>query len=288
MDCPPEHEDVRPWLYIGVRLKAAGLHVPEVYAQDLDQGFLLIEDMGTQLYLDVLDESHANTLYSAAMDALLLMQTRVNSEDLPMFNHDVMMNGLLIMPRWFLGHYLEHTPDDNEWVLIKKAFAFIVGNVLAQPLCFVHRDFHSRNLMLVSHRTPGILDFQGALNGPITYDLASLLRDAYISWPDARVQGWVRSYWQMLCDNGLIDDEVDCACFQRWFDLTGLQRHLRLLGQFVRLERRDGKKGYLKDLPRIYQYVLEVARSYPELNSLADLLKYHAADHAVTQAPPAG
>jgi aminoglycoside/choline kinase family phosphotransferase len=282
MDSPPEREDPRPWLAIGERLAAAGLHVPAVRAKDLEQGFLLIEDLGHRLYLSELNEHNADTLYGDAMDALLRMQTRVDHRDLPPFDRDVLVRGLEVMPEWFLTRHLDHAPSCDEWDVLEAAFGVIVANALEQPRRFVHRDYHSRNLLVVERDNPGIIDFQGALAGPITYDLASLLRDAYIVWPRERVEGWVQSYRQRLLDAGVIPSDVDAARFLRWFDLTGLHRHVRVLGQFYRLWYRDGKPGYLADVPTVYRYVREVARSYPELAAFADLLERHAADRDLT------
>ncbi|HET8763738.1 MAG TPA: phosphotransferase [Rhodanobacter sp.] len=283
MDSPPQREDPRPWLAIGARLAAAGLHVPAVRTQDLQQGFLLIEDLGSRLYLDELNEANADQLYGDAMNALLAMQTRVACDDLPPFDHAVLVSGLEVMPEWFLQRHLGHTPGCGEWDVLEAAFDVIVRNALAQPRCFVHRDFHSRNLLAVDANNPGIIDFQGALHGPLTYDLASLLRDAYIAWPRARVEGWVESYRHRLRDAGVIDASVDAARFLRWFDLTGLHRHVRVLGQFYRLWYRDGKPGYLKDVPQVYRYVVEVARSYPELADFAALLERHVQGRDLTQ-----
>ncbi len=283
MDSPPEREDPRPWLAIGARLAAAGLHVPKVAAQDLQQGFLLIEDLGSRLYLDVLDDANADRLYGDAMDALLVMQTKVACADLPPFDHQVLVNGLEVMPKWFLERHLGHTPSCEEWDVLEAAFDVIVRNALAQPRVFVHRDYHSRNLLLVDDNNPGILDFQGALHGPLTYDLASLLRDAYIAWPRERVAAWVESYRLRLRHAGAIGHDIDATRFLRWFDLTGLHRHVRVLGQFYRLWYRDGKPGYLKDVPQVYRYVIEVARSYPELAAFAALLERHAAGRDLTQ-----
>lgn len=283
MDSPPAQEDPRPWLAIGERLAAAGLHVPAVRAKDLEQGFLLIEDLGNRLYLSELNEHNADALYGDAMDALLRMQTRMDWHDLPPFDHDVLVRGLEVMPEWFLVRHLGHTPSCDEWDVLEAAFGTIVRNALEQPRCFVHRDYHSRNLLIVERDNPGIIDFQGALAGPITYDLASLLRDAYIVWPRERVQGWVESYRRRLLDAGVLDAGIDTAHFQRWFDLTGLHRHVRVLGQFYRLWYRDGKPGYLADVPTVYHYVISVARSYPELVDFAALLERHAAGRDLTQ-----
>ncbi|OOG45788.1 phosphotransferase [Rhodanobacter sp. C01] len=287
MDSPPTQEDPRPWLAIGARLAAAGLHVPAVHAQDLEQGFLLIEDLGSRLYLPALNEQSADALYSDAMDALLRMQTRMDCSGLPPFDHAMLVSGLEVMPEWFLSRHLGHTPSCGEWDVLEAAFDVVIRNALQQPRCFVHRDFHSRNLLIVESNNPGIIDFQGALAGPITYDLASLLRDAYIVWPRERVEIWVESYRRLLVDAGLIDREIDRAHFLRWFDLTGLHRHIRVLGQFYRLWYRDGKPGYLADVPRVYHYVVSVARSYPELADFVALLERHTQGRDLTKAAAA-
>jgi aminoglycoside/choline kinase family phosphotransferase len=292
MDSPPEREDPRPWLAIGGRLAAAGLHVPAVRATDLERGFLLIEDLGSRLYLSELNEASADRLYGDAMDALLVMQTRVACDDLPPFDHAMLVRGLETMPEWFLQRHLGHTPSCGEWDVLEAAFDVVIRNALEQPRRFVHRDYHSRNLLVVDDppgitapglSSPGILDFQGALHGPVTYDLASLLRDAYIAWPRERVEGWVESYRRRLLGAGVIDAAIDAARFRRWFDLTGLHRHVRVLGQFYRLWYRDGKPGYLADVPQVYRYVIDVARGYPELADFAALLERHARGRDLTQ-----
>jgi N-acetylmuramate 1-kinase len=283
MDSPPAQEDPHPWLAIGEQLAAAELHVPAVYDKDLEQGFLLIEDLGSRLYLPALNEATADALYGDAMNALLCMQSRMDHHDLPPFDRDLMMRGLEIMPEWFLGRHLGHKPDGSERDVLEAAFDVIIRNAQEQPHCFVHRDYHSRNLLIVDHNNPGIIDFQGALSGPITYDLASLLRDGYIAWPRERVEAWVESYRRKLMDAHLIDAEVDARQFLRWFDLTGLHRHVRVLGQFYRLWYRDGKSGYLADVPRVYHYVISVARSYPELADFVALIERHAQGRDLTK-----
>lgn len=283
MDSPPAQEDPRPWLAMGERLAAAGLHVPAVHAKDLEQGFLLIEDLGTQLYLPALNDDSADRLYGDAMDALLLMQTRMDHADLPLFDHARLVSGLEVMPEWFLGKHLNHTPTCHEWDVLEAAFSAIIRNALEQPRRFVHRDYHSRNLLIVDDNNPGIIDFQGALSGPITYDLASLLRDAYIVWPRERVESWVESYRQRLLKADVIDEKISRERFLRWFDLTGLHRHIRVLGQFYRLWYRDGKPGYLADVPRVYHYVVSVAERYPDLADFVALLHRHADGRDLTQ-----
>ena len=273
MDSPPAQEDPRPWLEIGARLSAAGLHVPAVQAQDLERGFLLIEDLGTQLYLPALDDDTVNALYGDALDALLRMQRDADVTGMQPYDHAFLQRELEIMPEWFLRRHLGHAPACGEWDVLESAFTVLLHNALEQPRCFVHRDYHSRNLLVTADNNPGIIDFQGALHGPITYDLASLLRDCYIVWDRARVEAWVESYRLRLQAAQLIGAEVDHPRFLRWFDLTGLQRHIKVLGIFCRLCYRDGKPGYLDDLPRVYDYVTDVAARYPELADFVTLLR---------------
>lgn len=283
MDSPPAQEDPAPWLEIGARLSAAGLHVPQVRAQDLQQGFLLIEDLGSQLYLPALTDATVDALYGDAMDALLLMQRDVDVTGMQPYDHTFLQRELEIMPEWFLGRHLGYTPECGAGDVLEAGFTVLLHNAQEQPRCFVHRDYHSRNLLVVETDhpgiiaprllSPGIIDFQGALVGPVTYDLASLLRDCYVVWDRARVEAWAESYRQRLQEEKLIDSTVDRGRFLRWFDLIGLQRHIKVLGIFCRLHYRDGKHGYLDDLPRVYDYVIEVAGRYPELADFAALLE---------------
>ncbi|WP_426688087.1 aminoglycoside phosphotransferase family protein [Rhodanobacter ginsengiterrae] len=273
MDSPPAQEDPAPWLRIGVQLATAGLHVPAVRAHDLEQGFLLIEDLGAQLYLPALNDDSVDTLYGDAMDALLRMQRDVDATGLPPYDHAFLQRELEIMPEWFLQHHLGHMPTCEEWDVLESAFTVLLKSALEQPCRFVHRDYHSRNLLITAHDSPGIIDFQGALRGPITYDLASLLRDCYIVWDRERVEAWAETHRLRLLDAGLIDLTVGRERFLRWFDLIGLQRHVKVLGIFCRLYYRDGKSGYLDDLPRVYDYVVDVAGRYPELADFVSLLQ---------------
>ena len=283
MDSPPAQEDPRPWLEIGDRLSAAGLHVPAVRAHDLQQGFLLIEDLGSQLYLPALNEATVDALYGDAMDALLRMQTGVDVIGMQPYDEAFLRREMEIMPEWLLGKHLGHALDDDDTDVLSAAFDVLLDSALEQPRCFVHRDYHSRNLLIVEPDnsdtvipgllSPGIIDFQGALRGPITYDLASLLRDCYIVWDRERVEGWVEGYRLRLQAAKSIDTTVDRERFLRWFDLIGLQRHIKVLGLFCRLGYRDGKLDYLDDLPRVYDYVISVASGYPELTGLVTLLE---------------
>lgn len=283
MDAPPELERLDAWLDIGARLRKAGLHAPAVYAVDAEQGFVLMEDLGARAYLTELREQTVDALYADALDALLGMQTQVDTTDLPAFDDAFVRMELELMPEWFLHRHLGLTLGDEKRASIDRAFAALVAAIREQPQGFMHRDYHSRNLMIVADHKPGIIDFQGAVVGPVAYDLASLLRDCYIAWDGERVDGWVEDYRQRLEHAHLIDHHVDAMHFRRWFDLTGLQRHLKVLGLFCRLWYRDGKLQYLMDLPIVWDYVIHVARAYNELAPLADLLERALGDRDIAE-----
>ena len=282
MDAPLDKESIAPWLDISLRLRHAGLHVPEIFAVDAAQGFILMEDLGARAYLPELNARTVEALYGDALDALLTMQTRVSPRDLPTFDEAFLMLELELMPTWFLERHLDYTPTCDEWDAIESAFRTLIDNARAQPQVFMHRDLHSRNLMIAERNNPGIIDFQGAVLGPIAYDLASLLRDCYIAWPIEQVDVWVERYRQRLVDAGAVD--VDGAHFRRWFDLIGLQRHIKVLGLFCRLNYRDSKAGYLADLPLVLDYVLTVARLYPELSAFTALIERAVGTRDVTLA----
>jgi aminoglycoside/choline kinase family phosphotransferase len=267
MDAPPDKEDTRPWLDIGARLHRAGLHTPDVLACDLGQGFVLMEDLGTRTYLPELSTATADALYADACTALSRMQS-VDTNGLPVFDRAQMVMEMELMPEWFLRRHLRFAPSCEQWDIVEAAFTFLVQSALEQPRCFMHRDYHSRNLLITAADSPGVIDFQGAMLGPLTYDLASLLRDCYIVWPRERVDAWAEQYRLRFSAN------TDAAIFRRWFDLIGLQRHIKVLGIFCRLCYRDGKAGYLDDLPRVLAYVLDVTRAYPELVDFAALLAH--------------
>lgn len=279
MDAPPDKENTAPWLDIGARLHRAGLHTPEVLAADLDKGFVLMEDLGTRTYLPELSAATADTLYGDASAALALMQ-HVDTNALPVFDRAQIVMELELMPEWFLRRHLDFAASCEQWDIVESAFTFLIHAALEQPRCFMHRDYHSRNLLITSTNNPGIIDFQGAMLGPLTYDLASLLRDCYIVWPAGRVDQWLQQYRMRF------SADVDAATFRRWFDLIGLQRHIKVLGIFCRLCYRDGKPGYLADLPRVLDYVLGVARRYPELTDFAALLEHAVAARDIQIANP--
>jgi N-acetylmuramate 1-kinase len=283
MDAPPGQEDLGPWLQIVDRLCSAGLHAPKVFARDLEQGFLLLADLGHDLLLPALDEHSVDHLYGLGLDTLLAMQIRVDSTGLPRYDEPRLVAEMELMPTWFLQRHLGYTPECEEWDVIASAFRALVSNAQAQPQVFVHRDFHSRNLLLDDDAL-GIIDFQDAVRGPITYDLASLLRDCYIAWPPVRVHEWVEDYRQRLIDTGMAN--ADAATFRRWFDLMGLQRHIKVLGIFCRLWYRDGKAGYLNDLPLVWQYTRDVGREYASTRPLVDLIERALADSDIRHPRP--
>lgn len=271
MDAPPEHEDIRPWLGVGTRLAAAGLHVPQVRQADAELGFVLMRDLGNALLLPALNEQSVDSLYGGALEALLRMQTHADASGLPLYDETRLVTEMELMPTWFLQRHLGITPECEQWDTIESAFRALLNNAAEQPQVFVHRDYHSRNLMIGTGHDPGIIDFQDAVRGPLTYDLASLLRDCYIAWPDARVYAWVEGYRQRAQAAGLSD--VNGATFRRWFDLMGLQRHLKVLGIFCRLWYRDGKRGYLNDLPLVWRYARNVGQQYQATAPLIALLE---------------
>jgi aminoglycoside/choline kinase family phosphotransferase len=277
MDAPPEKEDVRPYLKVAQLLESLGVHVPHVHEADSARGLLLLEDLGTTLYLDRLSAGDdPQPLYGDALTALAAIQVRgaAASHELPPYDSAALGRELALMPEWFLARHLglEATPAEGE--LIAQAFDFLIREALAQPAVFVHRDYHARNLMVVPGRNPGVIDFQDALRGPVGYDLVSLLKDCYIAWPRARVVDWVSGYRARLGAEGGAGSLAGAseAEFLRWFDLIGVQRHIKVLGIFCRLWYRDGKRGYLADLPRVLAYVRETCALYAELSSLGRLL----------------
>ncbi len=277
MDAPPDKEDLRPYLQVGALLAGFGLNVPRVLARYPEAGLLLLTDLGTELYLPALAQGDAvEALYRDALTALLRIQTagRDSASALPPYDGAYLRREMSLMPDWFLARHLGLVPDGDTLALLEGLFAALVEAALDQPQCFVHRDYHSRNLMVMPRDNPGILDFQDAMWGPVTYDLVSLLKDCYIAWAPARVAAWALGYRQMLLEAGF-DPGMDEAGFLRRFDLMGLQRHIKVLGIFCRLYYRDGKVQYLRDLPRVLDYVREVASRYPETRDFAAYIATH-------------
>lgn len=267
MDAPPEHEDCRPFVDIAGMLRGAGLSAPEVLAQDLEQGFLLLTDFGSDDYLSRLDADSFDALYADALDALLQMQGAVDARALPPYDAAFLEQEMDLFRDWFIERALGLALDESRWRRIKQ---ILVDSALAQPRVFVHRDYHSRNLMVTGQGNPGILDFQDAMYGPVTYDLVSLLRDVYVAWPPARIDALLRSYHARARAAGVVDVDVDV--FVEWFDLMGLQRHLKIAGIFSRLRIRDGKARYTRDIPRTLDYIGTACAARPAMAELAELV----------------
>lgn len=279
MDAPPGKEDVRPYLKVTRLLETLGAHVPHVHQADTDRGLLLLEDLGGTHYLSRFNAGEdPERLYGDALRVLADVQVRGRSAaaELPPYDREPLAREVALMPEWFLGRHLSVGLSDVESRMIARTFEFLVVEALAQPTVFVHRDFHSRNLMVVADRNPGIIDFQDALRGPVGYDLVSLLKDCYISWPRERVVRWVSGYRALLRskgDAGAWLSGADDTEFLRWFDLIGVQRHVKVLGVFARLWYRDGKAGYLRDLPLTLEYVRDTCTRYPELGEFGGFLE---------------
>lgn len=270
MDAPPEKEDCHPFVEIAQRLHASGLNAPEVLASDFAQGFLLLTDFGSQLYLPLLNQQDADKLYRDAMIALVTMQTRTPTQQLPPYNAKLLHTEMRLFTDWLLAKHLNLELSDSENLQLTACFELLATNALSQPQVFVHRDYHSRNLMYVPAHNPGILDFQDAVCGAITYDLVSLLRDCYIAWTPEQVYEWARFYYQLASDAQLLT--VSETQFLQWFDRMGVQRHLKASGIFARLWHRDGKAGYLPDIPRTLQYIVNACAQDVELQFLGELV----------------
>jgi len=274
MDAPPEREPCGPFVHVAALLRAAGVNAPQVHAKDLGQGFLLLTDLGTRTYLDVLetaDRDTANGLFQDAIEALLRWQQASRPGQLPPYDAALLRQELTLFPQWYLGRHcgIELPPDETS--ALERVFALLIASAAAQPQVFVHRDYMPRNLML-SEPNPGVLDFQDAVIGPISYDIVSLVRDAFISWDEEQVLDWCVRYWERARAAGLPVDP-DFSEFFRAFEWMGLQRHLKVLGIFARLTHRDGKAKYVADTPRFLRYARAVAERYAPLASLARLLQ---------------
>jgi hypothetical protein len=269
MDAPPEHEDCRPFVHVAGLMEQAGLHVPHVAAQDIVGGFLLLEDLGAHTYLDTLDATGADTLFADAIEALLRWQFATRAGMLPPYDEALLRRELELFPDWYVARHLGSQLTAPQRKVLDDAFALLVASALAQPRVFVHRDYMPRNLM-VSQPNPGVLDFQDAVIGPITYDLVSLFRDAFVSWEEERVLNWTIRYWERAKRSGL-PVQADFGQFYRDFEWMGLQRHLKVLGIFARINYRDGKPHYLADTPRFVAYVRKVAGRYREFGPLLKL-----------------
>ena len=272
MDAPPEHEDCGPFIHAADILQASGVHVPSILQKNLELGFLLLTDLGSTTYLQALQQraDEANRLYLDAIDALIGMQLSTQAHELPVYDEALLTREMNLFSDWYLAKHLQITLSEKQHVLLQNVFTSILQNNVAQPKVLVHRDYHSRNLMLATPN-PGILDFQDAVLGPITYDLVSLLKDAYISWDEECILDWVIRYWEKARKAGL-PVATDFSVFYRDFEWMGVQRHIKVLGIFARLNYRDGKSAYLNDMPLVMAYLRKVCGRYRELSPLLDLL----------------
>jgi N-acetylmuramate 1-kinase len=269
MDAPPDREDSHPYVSISQRMHSAGLHVPVVHASDFQAGFLLLSDLGNTLYLDVLARNNVQQLYADALDALRIMQQDTMAQGIPDYDENLLMAEMNLFSDWLLASHLGIELNSSRQAAVKQSFNYLVQAALEQPRCFVHRDYHSRNLMVCPDQNPGIIDFQDAVFGPVTYDLVSLLKDCYIKWPRQDINEWVRYFFTRAGPR-----DTDLTTYRRWFDLMGVQRQLKASGIFARLYHRDHKAGFLKDIPRTLSYILDLEDDYPQLRFLIDLIRH--------------
>lgn len=279
MDAPPDRENVRPYLKVSALLESLRVHVPHVHESDPERGLLLLEDLGSVHYLGRLEAGgDAEALYGDALDTLADIQARGEeaASALAPYDREPLLREMALMPEWFCGRHLELALTREEREIIAHAFEWLIGEALAQPQVFVHRDYHSRNLMVVERHNPGVIDFQDALRGPIGYDPVSLLKDCYIAWPRARIEQWVSEHRVKLAARGFNACTSDRELLH-WVDVVGVQRHLKVLGIFARLWYRDGKPGYLRDLPLTLRYVIEACAQQPQLAELGRFLERRAA-----------
>ena len=270
MDAPIEHEDCIPFINISKKLSDAGLNAPLVIKHNLELGFLLLSDLGTVQYLSILNEQNFKVLYKDALTALHRMQQNINTTDIPSYDYDLLLSELELFEQWFINIHLDVKLSEKQQETIQNCNQILIQNALVQPQVFVHRDYHSRNLMKVKEKNPGILDFQDAVIGAVTYDLVSLLKDCYIQWDEQAVNQMVDDFRQQF--NKLNATKYSNQQWQKWFDLMGLQRHLKVVGIFCRLNYRDHKPNYLKDLNLTLCYIKSTCEKYPDFIPLLKLI----------------
>jgi len=272
VDSPPDKEDNHQFQLVQKLLENNNIAVPKLIAIENQLGYMLQQDLGDTLLLSKLNESNVDQYYDNAMQLLLKLQATPVSQEIPPYDQDLLMREMMLFKDWLIGTHLHINLTHDETISLLENFQLLMDNALNQPQVLVHRDYHSRNIMVSDDSTLSTIDFQDAVVGPITYDLVSLLKDCYVTWPLAKVKAWVESYYQQL----YLKDATDFETFWRWFELMGVQRHLKAAGIFCRLNHRDGKSGYLADIPRTLSYVLDVACRYEELEPIA-----HIIDHRV-------
>lgn len=270
MDAPPDRENCESFILTNRKLAMAGLNVPHIYEADTTAGILLLSDLGDDLYLHHLETNSADRLYSDAMDALMRIQA-IDPAELPVYDDTLLMREMELFREWFLGKHLQIAATAQQHAVLERTFVRLIDLAHAQPRVFVHRDYHSRNLMVTPENSPGILDYQDAVQGPLTYDLVSLLRDSYIAWPRSLVIDWALKYRDRIVTAGILTPTSD-ENFIRWFDLMGMQRQLKVCGIFARLYHRDGKPNYLRDIPLTFRYLMDASARYPESEELHAVL----------------
>lgn len=271
VDAPPQTEDTHQFVTLARYLSSHNVNTPKIFAAEESAGFLLVEDFGDELLHRQLSPTNAAARYQQTFSALLSLQACPDEPALiPRYDLALLRRELEIFSEWFVGNLLGYNLSPTEIAMLDALFVDLENNALEQPQTLVHRDFHSRNLLVRADSTLGVIDFQGALWGGCTYDLVSLLRDCYIRWPAEQVNAWVLDYRQTAINAGLLDINVTEQTYLRWFDAMGLQRHIKVLGIFARLNLRDHKPHYLKDLPLVIRYTLEVAQRYPDFKPFAD------------------
>ncbi len=273
MDAPPEKEPLKSFIHVSQLLESAGVNAPKVWASDVNQGFLCLSDVGDDLYLSQLQHhpEQVDRLYGDALAALISLQACIDGQQVPAYDRVLLQQELALFPHWYLSVHLNYSPSSAQQQALQAVFNLLIDNALTQPQVFVHRDYHSRNLIKAAHN-PAILDFQDAVCGAITYDLVSLLRDVYIQWPKAQVEDWALGYRELALQSGLLPQAPTEREFLRWFDWMGLQRHLKIAGIFARLYHRDGKAAYLNDIPLTLRYIQQVSATYPEMAFLHKLI----------------
>ena len=272
MDAPPEQENCVPFIDIAECLLAVNINVPRIIEKDLRQGFLLMSDLGESQYLDALTAVSADDLYQAAMQELVLMQQQADTQNIPPYDDKLLLQEMELFRHWLLQEHMSLDLTVENQTMLDDVFKVLMNEALSQPRVFVHRDYHSRNLMInaMGGANPGVLDFQDAVEGPFTYDLVSLLKDCYIKWPGQQVRDWGNNFFAEIAEGY---PDIDATQFMRWFDLMGVQRHLKASGIFARLYHRDGKTGYLADIPRTLSYIVDLHDQYPELRGLIELIQ---------------
>ncbi len=278
MDAPPDKEDCRPFVQVTDLIRSTGANAPAIVAMDMQQGFLLLDDLGSKPYLEHLNTNTADDLYIDAIDALIKMQTI--DAVLPAYDETLLQTELDLFETWYLNRHLDVQLNPEQKASLNSIFKILIESAKQQPQVFVHRDYHSRNLMITGSNNPGIIDYQDAVIGPVTYDLVSLFKDCYIEWPREKIEHWLDLYLARLTPAHSIKKEI----LTRWFDLMGVQRHLKVLGIFARLNYRDGKTQYLNDLPLTLKYVVNACEKYDELQPLKQLLE-ETAIHSNTSVP---